>query len=370
MSSPSPRDSFEICIICALPLEANSVKALFESDDGGVGSVGKAAGDTNSYSTGKIGNHNVVLVHMHDMGKVPAAAVAVNVKKSFENIRLALVVGICGGVPGKGPDGVMLGDVIVGKQVVHYDFGREYETGFVMKDGPEDGLGRQVAEIRGFIRKLEAGKEALGEKLAEYLTPVLQSWNPEKLSSLEDILYPSDYWHVHQAGTGSCVGTRCQNLREVCEVALKASCEELGCERDDIIRSSEARASPSIFFGRVASGDKVMRSATVRDKIAQREDVIGFDMEAAGVWDYLPCILIKGVCDYSDSHKNKSWQEYAAVSAAAFTKALLEQWTQSDQPSTETEKKRGGGTYFNNNNSKIGNQAKTMTFSGNTTFSF
>ncbi|CAI0655321.1 unnamed protein product, partial [Colletotrichum noveboracense] len=45
-------------------------------------------------------------------------------------------------------------------------------------------------------------------------------------------------------------------------------------------------------------------------------------MEAAGLQDF-PCLVIRGICDYSDSHKNKMWQEYAAATAAAFAKELL-----------------------------------------------
>jgi nucleoside phosphorylase len=36
-----------------------------------------------------------------------------------------------------------------------------------------------------------------------------------------------------------------------------------------------------------------------------------------------PCLVVRGICDYSDSHKNKEWQEYAAIAAAAYTKDLL-----------------------------------------------
>ena len=34
---------------------------------------------------------------------------------------------------------------------------------------------------------------------------------------------------------------------------------------------------------------------------------------------------VLGICDYSDSHKNKEWQGYAAMTAAAYTKDLLGQ---------------------------------------------
>lgn len=48
-----------------------------------------------------------------------------------------------------------------------------------------------------------------------------------------------------------------------------------------------------------------------------------FEMEAAGLMDELPSLVIRGICDYSDNHKSKLWQPYAALSAAAFAKTLL-----------------------------------------------
>ncbi|KAL3444390.1 hypothetical protein BJX65DRAFT_310973 [Aspergillus insuetus] len=46
-------------------------------------------------------------------------------------------------------------------------------------------------------------------------------------------------------------------------------------------------------------------------------------MEAAGLMNTYPCLVIRGICDYADSHKNKAWQGYAAATAAAFAKELL-----------------------------------------------
>jgi nucleoside phosphorylase len=47
-------------------------------------------------------------------------------------------------------------------------------------------------------------------------------------------------------------------------------------------------------------------------------------MEAAGLMNTFPCLVIRGICDYSDSHKNKEWQGYAAMVAAAYAKDLLQ----------------------------------------------
>jgi hypothetical protein len=46
-------------------------------------------------------------------------------------------------------------------------------------------------------------------------------------------------------------------------------------------------------------------------------------MEAAGLMDNFPCLVIRGICDYSDTHKNENWQQYAAATAAAYAKEVL-----------------------------------------------
>lgn len=66
-----------------------------------------------------------------------------------------------------------------------------------------------------------------------------------------------------------------------------------------------------------------MKDAKTRDFIAQALDILCFEMEAAGLMDQLPCLVIRGICDYCDSHKNKQWQGYAALAAAAYAKHLL-----------------------------------------------
>ena len=80
---------------------------------------------------------------------------------------------------------------------------------------------------------------------------------------------------------------------------------------------------PQVHFGSMASADTVMKSGQHRDEIAAMEKVIGFEMEGAGIGDILPCVIIKGVCDYADSHKNKKWQDHAAATAACGLKVFL-----------------------------------------------
>jgi nucleoside phosphorylase len=81
--------------------------------------------------------------------------------------------------------------------------------------------------------------------------------------------------------------------------------------------------NPAIHYGIIASGNQLMKDALVRDMIAEKRGIMCFEMEAAGLMDNFPCLVIRGICDYSDSHKNKEWQGYAAMTAAAYAKDLL-----------------------------------------------
>ena len=66
-----------------------------------------------------------------------------------------------------------------------------------------------------------------------------------------------------------------------------------------------------------------MKNAEIRDSLAKEAGVLCFEMEAAGLQDHFPCLVIRGICDYSDTHKNDQWHGYAAISAAAYAKDLL-----------------------------------------------
>ena len=48
-----------------------------------------------------------------------------------------------------------------------------------------------------------------------------------------------------------------------------------------------------------------MKNALDRDKLVEEEEILCFKMEAAGLMNHFPCLVIRGICDYSNSHKNK-----------------------------------------------------------------
>ena len=98
---------------------------------------------------------------------------------------------------------------------------------------------------------------------------------------------------------------------------------------------------PKICFGLFASADTVVKSAKYRDELGQKHNAIGYEMEAAGIMNEGPCIVIKGVSDYADLHKSKEWQPYAAATAASTFKAALELLPPSNHTPSLSERKHG-----------------------------
>jgi hypothetical protein len=195
-----------------------------------------------------------------------------------------------------------------------------------------------LAKLKGM-----RGRKRLQDKMSYHLIELRDKLGSEKAGYpgiAEDKLFESSYRHKHH-DLPTC--EQCTNCRQkedrVCYAALSSTCRQLKCQDEMLIlRRRHVEASedqevpkPIVHFGLIASGDTVMKSGQDRDEVAAREGVIAFEMEGAGVWENLPCVVIKGVCDYADSHKNKVWQNYAAATAAACMKAFLEEWTVTDE---------------------------------------
>ncbi|OJJ83550.1 uncharacterized protein ASPGLDRAFT_173020 [Aspergillus glaucus CBS 516.65] len=316
---PKSRNDFAIAIICALPLEADAVEALFDETYDRLGKhYGKQPGDVNAYINGRIGKHHAVLCYLPGMGKGSAASVASSLRVSYTGIQLALVVGICGGAPPPPKyDEIFLGDIIISDTVMEYDFGRQY---------PSD------REIRTLLKSLQAYNSHIEfqDQVLQYLHTLQQAGTRWQHPDVDDVLFKASYLHKHHGETFSvkCCCLESSVPDSICHDALEKNCEDLGCDNDQVIRRREPikAANISVHIGTVGSADKVMKSGQHRDAISRKEEVIGFEMEGAGVWDNAPCVVIKGVCDYADSHKSKAWQAYAAATGASAAKAFLEYW--------------------------------------------
>ncbi|KAL3468130.1 hypothetical protein BJX64DRAFT_84891 [Aspergillus heterothallicus] len=358
-SPPTSRNDFEIAIVCALPTEYNAVTELVDHfwEDHGY-EYGKAREDANTYTTARIGNCDVVLVLLSGAGKANAASAATSLRASYPGIKLLLLTGICGGVPfvGTGEE-LLLGDVVISETVIQYDHGRRYPDRFIMKDTVEDSLSRPAREVRNLVAifKTNRALQKLQQRAAQFLEQIQQKNRPlgerSKINykypgTANDRLFAANFRHKHHRSSDCLCRPSHTGSDPVCEESRSLSCEELGCNEErpmsrnrleakrqlELYGQQEEAQAPYIFVGRVGSGDIVLKSGEDRDRIAKLHSILAFEMEGAGAWDELPCIVIKGISDYADSHKNNVWQDFAAATAASTMKALLERYTPPDKP--------------------------------------
>ncbi|KAL7786377.1 hypothetical protein V8C37DRAFT_412488 [Trichoderma ceciliae] len=301
---PSSRDEFDVALVCALPLEYDAVVLLFDEfwDESGE-RYGRAIGDLNTYTTGRFGNFDLVLVPLPNMGNVSAASATASLRSSYSGLRLVILTGTY---------------VIISRTVIQYDYGRQYPDNFKIRDTTENSLGRPNKDIRGLITVLETelARERL-EKRAIVLLKQIQDLPPKGNRRRADIykypgacsdrLFEANYRHKHYLSP----------QYAVCEKSRDSAC--------DVRKRLETnRASKQQGF-REESQTPVLKSGKHRDEIAKHYGVLAFETEAAGVWDELPCIIVKGICNYADGHGNKHWQDFAAATAASTFRAQIEQ---------------------------------------------
>jgi nucleoside phosphorylase len=273
----------------------------------------------------------------------------------------------------RGPGGtILLGDVVISKTIIQYDFGRQYPDKFIRKNTIEDNLSRPNKDIRSLLATFETdrGLDRLEQRTTHFLRQlqanVAQTGRQGKYDypgTAEDKLFEPTYRHKHHV-LPTCICRDCfSDLDPVCDEALSSSCADIGCDDAYLIARERFQAKrqlenggriaaqqPVVHVGAVASGDTVMKSAADRDRLSREADVIAFEMEGAGVWDELPCIVVKGVCDYADSHKHKGWQNFAAATAASASKAILERYVRTDKAlkaSAGPHTSHGGSSIFN-----------------------
>lgn len=335
--APRTRNDFTIAIICALPVEADAVVALFDETYGRLGKpYGKVPGDANTYVNGRIGKHNVVLCRMPGPGKRIAAAVATSLRISYRQIKLALVVGACSGAPSISGKNLYLGDVLISDALVEYDFGRQHSWGFERKTGVKDILGRPNPEIRAFLHAFRCSqpRRELECDASRYLETLQRNQARYSHPRVPDVLFEASYPHNHRARDYSahCSCSETNSLDGMCNDARMKDCDKLGCFGGPVVRRRDVTAAPkpSLHIGSIASLDAVVRSAKQRDEIIYKEDVAGFEMEGSGVWERLPTVVIKGVDGYADGHRSRQWQAYAAATAASAAKAFLGFWESED----------------------------------------
>ncbi|KXH51554.1 hypothetical protein CNYM01_09715 [Colletotrichum nymphaeae SA-01] len=295
-------EAYTVGWVCALPLEMAAARAMLDDEHQ---PLDMNPNDSNVYTFGSIGPHNVVIACLPSgqYGTNSAAIVANNMRWSFPSIQIGLMVGIGGGVPGK--IDVRLGDVVVSNPtgdssgVVQYDFGKAVNEGRFERIGS---LNKPPQSVLAAVSKLRADHEFQPSQIPGILArmetrnPYMVQFSHPKVD--EDRLFDGNYEHYGE------------------------TCDD--CDKSRLVpRVKRPTNDPIIHYGIIASGNRVMKHAETRDRLAKELGPICFEMEAAGLMDNFPCLVIRGICDYSDSHKAKGWQKYAAATAAAYAKELL-----------------------------------------------
>ncbi|KAH7014465.1 uncharacterized protein B0I36DRAFT_436433 [Microdochium trichocladiopsis] len=306
--------------VCALPKEQTAATAMLDERHP---DLPKPNSDPNSYTLGSISGHNIVIACLPKgkIGTSSAAKVSSHLISTFPAIRFGLMVGIGGGVPPK----VRLGDVAVSVPadqhpgVVQWDMGKAEQGGTFRRTGV---LNNPPTLLLATLTKLETAHELEGSKIPQYLQE-LQERYPRlaakylRSDSMQDVLFKASYNHEVKQGRG---GANKGEDEEEAESDAEETCQN--CDVAQILKRTPREMR--VHYGLIASGNQVIKDAWFRDELVKGlGKVLCIEMEAAGLMDSFPCLVIRGICDYADSHKNKVWQEHAAAVAAAFAKELL-----------------------------------------------
>ena len=270
--------------------------------------------DKNAYFYGDLNGHNVVLASLpiNESGKLAAQELVVPLNRSFPNLKICLFVGIGGGVPRQprpsdSMKDIHLGDVVVGlgaepgiPGIIQYDYARRMPKDQYQLLGSVDNTTRELKQgLTPIINKLD---RKLRTGIDEHLVRLQGLEKFDYPGRAEDILFNADYEHVGEPSTNC---RQCSTPQRI-QRPLRNS--------DDI----------AFHVGTILSGDTLMMDAHDRDMLSGlHHKAILFEMEAAGVMPYIHGLIIRGVSDYADSHKDPRWRDYAAGAAAAFAREYL-----------------------------------------------
>lgn len=304
--------------ICTITTELVAARLLLDAEHD-ADEYEQPVHDDYTYAFGSIKEHNVVIACLpkSEYGTSSAAAVARDMVRSFPEVRIALMVGITGGAPYFGRDAagkmikqdVRLGDVVVSTPTKNGQGGvRQYDLGQV-RDGSFVQIGHinQPTQILlNAVGQLEAELMLKGHTMVEDIegklesAPLLEKFRRPTTDTLFHTFFPHP-----------------ENDHD-CKACLQS-------QSNVVARNSRTKSEldPMIHYGAIASGNTLLKDASIRDRLALHEGILCVEMEAAGLMNQVPVLAIQGICDYADSHKNDDWEGFAAMSAAWYARALL-----------------------------------------------
>ncbi|KAF3271856.1 hypothetical protein TWF128_000384 [Orbilia oligospora] len=269
-------EDYNVGWICALPKEQTAATAMLDRIHP---NLPKPASDENAYTLGSIGGHKIVIACLPKgtVGTNEAAIVAAQMLSTFPSIKIGLMVGIGGGIPPK----VRLGDVVVGTQVIQWDFGKA--EGIFKRTSTRE---RPPRALRTAISKLETEHDLREAKIPQYLNDLKVKY-PKMVAkygwskSLKDPLFTPDNSDGSQGSAASA----------------------------GISGHQRKPGDVYIHYGLIASGNQVIKDAKLRDSIneslsgdvfPQQSDYLGRRQPGTGKW-------------FLASDEYKAWLEYKHV---------------------------------------------------------
>ncbi|THV69044.1 Pfs, NACHT and ankyrin domain protein [Aureobasidium pullulans] len=300
------RDSYTIGWIAALPVERAPAEELLDTTHSRPFDFTQPDTDHNSYTWGCIGEHNIVIASLEAgiYGPTAATTTALSMLSSFPHIRFGLLVGIGGGIPSASRD-IRLGDIVVSQPsgseggVVQYDHVKAKSGGVLER---KDFLNKPPQVLLTALSNLQAKHKRKIHGIPTIMKEMQQK-NPAMFVS-----EPGEPGYEFQGLMNDCLFD--VDLQEVANRAPRL--------KPDV---------PKVHYGIIASGSVLVKDAKSRQELLNHMppncECLCYEMEAAGLMNSFPCLVIRGICDYADAHKNDQWQPYASATAAAFAKELL-----------------------------------------------
>lgn len=314
-------DQYTVGWVCALLPELTAARLHLDREHDST-DFESSPGDDNTYVLGSIGKHNVVVATLPhgEYGTSSAAAVAKDMIRSFPSLRIVLMVGIGAGVPlveeTSAKDGcrvvrdIRLGDIVVSAPqngiggVLQPDLGKALPGGDFQRTGH---LNQPPRSLLTAIQLLTSDIQLYGQTIVEDIANKLENKPGLKQFRRPDVETDRLFrpWFVH-------AGSRSDDCSLVCTT-----------QSGNLIDRPQREFEPQIHYGLIASSNTLVKDAALRDALGTQSHILCIEMEAAGLMNQLPVLVIRGICDYADSHKNDNWQGYAAMTAAAYARMLL-----------------------------------------------
>jgi nucleoside phosphorylase len=284
-----------VLVIATKDCEAAAMRAVCDDYSETVG----PDGDPNIYRvgrflTGKNKRPRKFILVTSGMGNTTTSAVATQALNTFRDIRHILLVGIAGGCPNpaKPPEHVRLGDIVVPdyRGIIEYDFVKETEAGAKIRSHPQKPGASWIQAAADLDTEALLGNRPwetwIAHGIKNYALAVRPSEDEDKLHAGKTIIpHPDD--PLRRAGY------------------------------------------PRVHRGAIGSADILQKNPGTRDSLRDRFDIRAIEMEGSGAQTAAwlrgkDVMIVRGICDYSDEHKNDVWQPYASIVAAAYARAVIE----------------------------------------------